>query len=198
MGTAAIVAAALLLREGQDFPGWRATIPVGGAAALIAAGPNGWGQPYRFCSGRGWSGGCISYPLYLWHWVLLSYSTVLVGGPPVWASRLCLLTLSFVASWMTYFFVERWFRNGSAANVKAVGLCAAMLVVIAVAFITWKRDGLDSSSWLQPVRRCRHGEPGARAGIGRLATLIPLKGAPRSILLLKRSARTSARAPLGR
>ena len=44
---------------------------------------------------------------------------------------------------MTYFFVERWCRNGRGANVKAFGLCVAMLAVIAVAFITWKRDGLD-------------------------------------------------------
>ena len=142
-GFAAIVAAALLLREGQDFPGWRAAIPVGGAAAVIAAGSNAWVN--QSILQRSWLVGLgrISYPLYLWHWVLISYSTVLVGGPPFWASRLCLLALSLVASWMSYFFVERWFRNGRGANVKAVGLCVAMLAVIAVAFITWKRDGLD-------------------------------------------------------
>jgi len=133
-GFAAIIGAALLLQEGQDFPGWRAAIPVGGAAAVIAAGSNAWVN--QSILQRSWLVGLgrISYPLYLWHWVLLSYSTVLVGGPPFWASRLCLLALSLVASWITYFFVERWFRNGRRANVKAVGLCVAMLAVIAVAF----------------------------------------------------------------
>ena len=93
-GFAAIVAAALLLREGQDFPGWRAAIPVGGAAAVIAAGSNAWVN--QSILQRSWLVGLgrISYPLYLWHWVLISYSTVLVGGPPFWASRLCLLALS--------------------------------------------------------------------------------------------------------
>src|SRR3984957_2498276 len=142
-GFAAIVGAALLLREGQDFPGWRAAIPVGGAAAVIAAGSNAWVN--QSILQRSWLVGLgrISYPLYLWHWVLFSFSTVLVGGPPFWASRLCLLALSLVASWTSYFFVERWCRNGRGANVKAVGLCVAMLAFIAAAFITWKRDGLD-------------------------------------------------------
>ena len=197
-GFAAIVAAALLLREGQDFPGWRAAIPVGGAVAVIAAGSNAWVN--QSILQRSWLVGLgrISYPLYLWHWVLISYSTVLVGGPPFWASRLCLLALSLVASWMSYFFVERWCRNGRGANVKAVGLCVAMLAVIAVAFITWKRDGLDFRRGSSPFADVATASLGRGRELAEQRCLVACRRIPRPILLPKRPARTCARAAMGR
>jgi peptidoglycan/LPS O-acetylase OafA/YrhL len=143
LGFAAIIGASLLLSEGPDFPGWRAAVPVVGAVAVIASGPNAWVN--RSILQRAWMVeiGRISYPVYLWHWVLLSFSVVLVGGPARWTSRAALVALSFLASWATYFFIERWMRNGRHANTKAVGLSLAMLALVAVAFVTWKRDGLD-------------------------------------------------------
>ncbi len=184
LGLAAIVGSALLLREGQDFPGWRAAIPVGGAVAVIAAGSGAWVN--QSILQRSWLVGLgrISYPLYLWHWVLLSYSTILVGGPPIWASRLCLLALSVVASWATTFCVERWFRNGRGANVKAIGLCVAMLAVIAVAFITWKRDGLDFRRGFSPFADVATASLGRGRELAEERCLIPAGEFPNSFFCL--------------
>src|ERR1700730_14791875 len=62
------------------FPGWWAAGPTIGTLLLIAAGEDTWinrhvlgNQPMVFI-------GQISYPLYLWHWPLLSFTRIIHGG----------------------------------------------------------------------------------------------------------------------
>jgi len=53
--------------------------------------------------------GLISYPLYLWHWPLLSYLDILRNGVSnvleIWAAVLAAVVLSV----LTYLYVERLF-----------------------------------------------------------------------------------------
>jgi peptidoglycan/LPS O-acetylase OafA/YrhL len=141
-GLTAIIGAALWLREGSGFPGWYALLPTLGAVAVIAAGPAALANDAILSRGPMVEIGRISYPLYLWHWLFLSFAFVIAGGTPRWSSRLILLGLSLFAAWATYFFIERRIRNGRHGKEKAIGLCLAMIAIMGVAGLTWKRDGL--------------------------------------------------------
>jgi hypothetical protein len=56
--------------------------------------------------------GLISYPLYLWHWPLLSFS-ILTGrtGHPIELFKALMILLAFVLAYLTYRFVESPIRH---------------------------------------------------------------------------------------
>ena len=89
LGLAAIVGPALLMDRNSTFPGLYALLPVFGAVLLIAT-PNS-AVNKMLLSNRAmvWIG-LISYPLYLWHWPVLSYLGILRNGVPnvmeIWAA----------------------------------------------------------------------------------------------------------------
>ena len=63
---------------------WAGLFPVLSAVLLIAAGKDGWFNK-RILSRRilVWFG-LISYPLYLWHWPLLSMARIVLRDEPPW------------------------------------------------------------------------------------------------------------------
>src|SRR5258708_26645794 len=50
--------------------------------------------------------GLISYPLYLWHWPLLSYLAIMRHGVPNFMEIWAALVVAVVLSWLTYRFIE--------------------------------------------------------------------------------------------
>lgn len=119
IGGAVLLAAALaLLNEGRVFPGWWALLPTFGAALLIAAGPGTWINRTILSDRRLVFVGLISYPLYLWHWPLLTYARIYFGQEPSWSARCAALALSFLLAWMTYRFVETKIRHAKLPEVR--------------------------------------------------------------------------------
>jgi len=116
-GLVAIVASAVLLDRNSPFPGIFATLPVGGAALLLAL-PNSFLNT-RLLSSRPlvWLG-LISYPLYLWHWPLLSYLGILRDGVPnfleIWATVIVAVILSAI----TYLLIELPLRRTTSVVPK--------------------------------------------------------------------------------
>ena len=82
-----------LIRFNRDlqFPGKWAAIPVLGTALILAAGPLAWLNE-KILSNKilVWFG-LISYPLYLWHWPLLSFAWIVEAGPPSAFTRIGLI-----------------------------------------------------------------------------------------------------------
>jgi peptidoglycan/LPS O-acetylase OafA/YrhL len=72
VGTILIVGACVLLATGRLFPGWWALLPITGSMLLIAAGPDAVVNRTILRNPVMVWIGLISYPLYLWHWPLLS------------------------------------------------------------------------------------------------------------------------------
>ena len=70
-GLALILTSVLLASDSQPYPGWRAAVPVVGAALLIAAGPNAFLNKHLLSSRPAVYIGLISFPLYLWHLPML-------------------------------------------------------------------------------------------------------------------------------
>jgi peptidoglycan/LPS O-acetylase OafA/YrhL len=131
-GLVLVAAGIALLSAGRAFPGWWALPPVVGTALLINAGPAAWINRRILSNPVMVHIGLISYPLYLWHWPLLSYARISEGGEPPAALRLALLATSFVLAWLTYELVEKKIRFARAASVKRLSvpaLGAAMAVV---------------------------------------------------------------------
>lgn len=117
----ALIAASIFFFHGRmPFPGWVALVPVTGTALIIGAGakasPNRHLLALRPLVGLG----LISYPLYLWHWPMLSYAHILEDSRPVYQTRVYLLIASLVLAWLTYRMVERPIRFGSLRNRERV------------------------------------------------------------------------------
>ena len=136
-GGAAIVAACLTLDEASRFPGLAALLPSLGAAAMIWAGPRGVVNrglavaPLRFV-------GRISYSVYLVHWPIIVFYTVVERQPASGAEILALTFASLVVGYALYRFVETPYRGTSAAGqpvsdralLKHAGLAALACILI--------------------------------------------------------------------
>ncbi|NHZ40067.1 acyltransferase family protein [Massilia aquatica] len=107
LGGAVLLGLAFWLTNEQSlFPGWWAMLPVGGACLLILAGKDA--VLNRLVLGRRLpvAIGLISYPLYLWHWPLLSYGHIIYGQKPPMLVKVALIVAGFVLAYLTYRLVE--------------------------------------------------------------------------------------------
>jgi peptidoglycan/LPS O-acetylase OafA/YrhL len=127
IGLSLILAAAFLFDGAAPYPGWRALLPVVGALCVIAAGPQAWLNRRLLGNRAAVAVGLISYPLYLWHWPLLTLA--LIHAPEdAMIAKLAAASLALVAAIATYRFVELPLRRFDLMRVAA-GLCAAMAAV---------------------------------------------------------------------
>ena len=142
IGAALLVSALVLVRE-QDFPGWWATLPTVGTLLLIAAGPGGlFNRTILSRKPLVWFG-LISYPLYLWHWPLLSLAEILQDEPAP-ALRGVLALLAVALAWLTYRFVETPVRQGNNRRRTAFALGTLMVMAGCTGFATHQLDGITS------------------------------------------------------
>lgn len=119
------------------YPGWWALIPVTGAALLIFSGPTALVNR-TLLSNRLLVGiGLISYPLYLWHWPLLSFGRILASETPAPAIQGILVLASFVLAWGTYRFVEKPFKTWTLSETSKVSLlCGLTVACVALGLLT--------------------------------------------------------------
>ncbi|MEP6783719.1 MAG: acyltransferase, partial [Acidobacteriota bacterium] len=102
--------------DATAYPGWAAVAPTLGAAFVIAAGPSArWNRavlsarPMVFV-------GLISYPLYLWHWPILSFLQITEQGDVSRLLKVEAIAVAFVFATLTYLVVERPIRHGMKAR----------------------------------------------------------------------------------
>jgi peptidoglycan/LPS O-acetylase OafA/YrhL len=128
-----------LLDQTSKYPGWSALMPVSGAALLIDA--RGSIANRRFLSHPIMIFiGLVSYPLYLWHWPLLSYLGILRGGVPNFLEKDIAVAFAFVLACGTYFFVERPLQRRR--NI-VIGLAMAMMSIGLIGLGTILTSGLS-------------------------------------------------------
>src|SRR5262245_2558208 len=110
LGLFLILLAVVALNKGTLFPGWWALLPTLGALLLISAGPPAWINRKLLASGPLVFIGLISYPLYLWHWPLLSYAQIMTSGVSSLSIRLFAVCAAFLLAWLTYRIIEKPIR----------------------------------------------------------------------------------------
>lgn len=97
----------ILISKQNSFPGWWALLPTVGTAFILAAGATGWVNKTLLSNKiLTWIGG-ISYPLYLWHWPILSVAYLANDYAPLSSvTKLLLILLAIFLSWLTTLKIE--------------------------------------------------------------------------------------------
>jgi len=104
-GIGLILAGAFLLDKASPFPGFDALYPVVGAMLLIVSAGSLVNR--TLLSSRPMVlVGLVSYPLYLWHWPLVSYLSIIRNGVPNFLETWLAVVVSVGLAFATYYFVE--------------------------------------------------------------------------------------------
>ncbi len=85
--------------------------------------------------------GLISYPLYLWHWPILSFPRIIRGDELSPATKITAVILSVVLSWLTWKFVEYPIRFGRRTWTKTAALVVTSVTIGCFGYATHSRDG---------------------------------------------------------
>jgi peptidoglycan/LPS O-acetylase OafA/YrhL len=129
----------------RRFPGFWALFPTIAAFLLIKAGPKAWLNQHVLSNRLFVWVGLISFPLYLWHWPLLVFAEIKLGTLNA-TTKLGLIALSILLSWITYRFVERPIRFGKLiveTKKVSLALCTLLFAVAILGGYTYQRDGFD-------------------------------------------------------
>lgn len=131
LGVIAIALSLYLINERRAFPGWWALLVCAGAALIIWAGGNTWINRRILASRPFVWVGLISYPLYLWHWPLLSFANIVSVRPSI-PYRFAALLASVALAYLTYLFLElpiRRARTTAQTRRTTLRLVQAMTLV---------------------------------------------------------------------
>jgi hypothetical protein len=123
------------------FPGLWVLLPVGGTCFLLVSGDHAWVNR-RILSLRPvvWVG-LISYPLYLWHWPLLSFARIMTPGTTPASLIVALVGASVVLAWLTYRLIEWPVRFGARRRMIVPLLATSMTALFAFGLATTALGG---------------------------------------------------------
>ncbi|MGY2363456.1 acyltransferase family protein [Pseudomonas azotoformans] len=141
VGLGILICSIVFINKSYTFPGKIAALPVAGALLLIYFGPGTWLVRYVLSNRAMVAIGLISYPLYLWHWPVLSMLKIYNGEPLSAKARFMAVVVSVILAWATYYYVEKRFRSGltNYRSVIAVGLVA--MVMVSLSLFVYSRQG---------------------------------------------------------
>ena len=129
LGATLILTGLLVVSKDQNFPGWWALLPVLGTVLIISAGVHSWLNRVVLSNRLLVWFGLISFPLYLWHWPLLSFTRIMAGEALSREIRVLVLLMSIGLAWITYELLEKPIRFGKFSKEKVVILILLMLFV---------------------------------------------------------------------
>ncbi len=115
----------------RRFPGGWAVAAVAATALLVGCGPHTVIHRHLLAARPMVWIGLISYPLYLWHWPLLTLARIRHGGLPPASTQWLWLVVSVLLAWLTWRWIERPVRFGRLRQRPAVvgALCGGLAVV---------------------------------------------------------------------
>jgi len=123
------------------FPGWSVVPPVLSAALFLAVAQSD-ALPMRvFSTSVIVALGLISYPLYLWHWPVLSFGRLMKGSSLSTYETIFLLLISFLLAFISYVLVEKRIRY--LGNKTVIILCVLMAGIGFQGWNTYHREGLE-------------------------------------------------------
>lgn len=149
-GLILILVGVFLFDKNMPFPGWLAIAPVLGASLLILAGDGAWINRNILASRPMAWFGLISFPLYLWHWPLLSFAHIIEGRLPRSHIRFQLLLLAVLLSWLTFRLIEQPIqRKLDRLNKALILLMGAIGLLGYCTYAFW--NGLENRSFPDSV-----------------------------------------------
>jgi peptidoglycan/LPS O-acetylase OafA/YrhL len=143
-GLVMVVVGFVVINESRAFPGWWALLPAMGSALLIASGPNALVNRFVLSQRIFVWVGLISFPLYLWHWPLLSFARIIYSETPPVDVRVVLVVLSIVLAALTYYLIEKPIRQSSSKRPLIIGLSILMLCICIGGAVVYKTKGVKA------------------------------------------------------
>jgi len=132
----------VVIDKNKAFPGLWALLPALGATFLLVAGAEALVNRTLLARRAFVLIGLISYPLYLWHWPLLSFARIVESQTPAPGFRALMVAAAFFLAWITWQCVERPLRHRRASRALVLMLAAAMLSVGSFARVVMLKGGL--------------------------------------------------------
>ncbi len=137
-----LIGALCTIHKGLPFPGASAVAPVLGAALIILAGPHAWLNRSLFSLRPMVWLGLISYPLYLWHWPILTFLKIINVDAPAAGWVLAAVLLSILLAVATFLFIEKPFRSGPPLRKSSAILLLLGIAMGAAGFTVFVKNGL--------------------------------------------------------
>jgi peptidoglycan/LPS O-acetylase OafA/YrhL len=141
LGLTLIIIGVVVITKHKHFPGWFALLPTLGALLIIAAGMQAWLNRVVLSNRVLVWFGLISFPLYLWHWPLLSFARITKAETPSYTIRIAAVVIAIVLAWLTYQLLEKPVRFGNHSKAKTITLFILMAIMGSVGYGTYKLDG---------------------------------------------------------
>lgn len=140
LGFILIFTGLIFLNREKNFPGFWALLPAMGTFFLISAGPASWLNNKLLTNKLMIWIGLISYPLYLWHWSMLSFLHIIEGKAASSALRIIVICNAILFAWLTYRFIEKPIRSSKISKRNCARLSATMIVICLVGVINYKSN----------------------------------------------------------
>jgi peptidoglycan/LPS O-acetylase OafA/YrhL len=143
-GGVILIAIGALWIDGQMvYPGLLAIVPVLGAAMVIISNIK-LKQYFGFVKL-----GLISYPLYLWHWVIISFLYIYLGRKPETFVLVLAVLLSLTFAYFTHKYIEQ-FRYQKSSTPYLISL---LIIIGLFGFYVKEKKGLPDRSNMQSYRQ---------------------------------------------
>jgi peptidoglycan/LPS O-acetylase OafA/YrhL len=125
-----LIAVVLLFGNEERVPAaLSSVVATAGALLLITAGPLAPLNRQLLGSAPMIFLGRISYPLYLWHWPLFSFTRIMLGHALSLACTLAAIVLACAAAYATHRWVEKPLRHGRQLRWKVPALLAGLAIL---------------------------------------------------------------------
>lgn len=165
-GCVFLVLSLYALREADDFASYRSLFPVVGTMLLLY-GRSSWINAVLLSLRPMVFVGKISFPLYLWHWVLLSFCHIFEDSKPFIEVRNLAIILSFFLAWITYAVVETPVRFGRWKNSSVAVLLLPFFVVLVAGGFVYLSGGVPGREAAQ-VMQLNKGDVGQQGFLAHL------------------------------
>ncbi len=120
----------VLIHSDSAFPGWWVLLPTFAAFLFIWAGENAWLNRVVLAHPVMVFIGLISYPLYIWHWPLLSLLRIFGNSGPSLAAKFTAAGAAVVLATVTYLLVERPLRRTRLPRMGIAGALAGAMAIL--------------------------------------------------------------------
>ena len=134
-GAVLIVTGLVLINDERMFPGWWALLPTIGTVLMISAGSQVWLNRIVLSNPILVWFGLISFPLYLWHWPLLSFLRIALADEVPFLATISTIAISIFLAWLTFIFIEKPIRHIKFNKDIAVACLIFLMVLIGMVAI---------------------------------------------------------------
>jgi peptidoglycan/LPS O-acetylase OafA/YrhL/lysophospholipase L1-like esterase len=149
LGVALLAFGLYRIDKGRPYPGTWALLPILGSFCLIFAGPTAWFNRLVLSNRLLVWVGLISFPLYLWHWPMLSFMRIVESEAPSLGYRVLAVALSVLLAWMAYYFIEKPIRANGKSTLKIAVLTTCVAALGLAGFVVFQNNGVTTRAAAQ-------------------------------------------------